>query len=770
MNSSGLFLNSLTSTPLRTPRASGEGWESPREKYSHLLSEVSTPASSAASTPIRRPRNLTLPAYLKSFCSPTPSPLEFRPIYEAESPDEIALVETAYHYNCKLLRRTPDSLTLSLPGEGMIEFRILHVLPFDATRKRMSVILQHPLTGDKILFCKGADSTIFSQLCPNWSRANRDMILKTQQHLNSYSRKGLRILCMATKIIPEEEYEEWLAFHNEAELCFEEKDKKLYQSACLIERNLELLGATGIEDRLQEGVPETISALRAAGIVVWVLTGDKQETAVNIAYSCKLFSTDMEIITLNARSKEAAEDTMRFYLDQIEKDIVTTEACSCAQSTNSFSSTNPLKSFFHGLNQRITGCIDQRKQRALVIDGRTLAYVLDKPYDELFLNLAQHCTSVLCCRATPLQKAYIVSLVKESLHVLTLAIGDGANDVSMIQTADVGVGISGKEGMQAVMASDFTIARFKYLERLLLVHGHWCYDRLARTILYFFYKNATFIFIICWYQWYCGFSATVMIDQIYLMLYNVLFTSLPPIALGILDQDCPAQLLLKYPFLYGQGRRAEVHTKYSFWVNMLDAIYQSIITFFIPFMAYYDSDVGIWEFGTAICTACVLGQLLHLAIETRSWTYLHVISLLVSFFIYFGFAVMYNAWPYMSVGKESLQNPYWVIIQVMSSSVFWFCTLMVPILACLPRLVLRSLQGSLFPSEVSKTLYFFKKSQTSSVASTVSVAWSRDSSNESSVDLGINSDIRTGFSTEHRCSGDNIHVPHELSKNCAISA
>lgn len=768
MNSSGLFLN-LTPTPLRL-RGSSEGWDVSHEKYSHLLSEVSTPASSTASTPIKRPRNLALPLHMGLFQTPTPSPLEFRPIYEAESPDEIALVETAFNYNCRLLRRTPDSVVLSLPGEGLIEFKILNVLPFDATRKRMSVILQHSITGEKILYCKGADSSIFSNLAPDIAKANRNMILKTQQHLNSYSRNGLRILCMARKVISDEEYDKWLPIQITAEISIEDKEQKLFQSACIIEQNLELLGATGIEDKLQDGVPETISALRASGIVVWVLTGDKQETAVNIAYSCKLFSTDMEIITLNARSKETAEDTMRFYLDQIEKDIVT-ETCSTATSLFSTSSKNPLRNFFFGFSKRFSiGVNSEKRQRALVIDGRTLAYVLDKPLAQLFLSLAQHCTSVLCCRATPLQKAYIVSLVKESLGVITLAIGDGANDVSMIQTGDVGIGISGKEGMQAVMASDFTMTRFKHLERLLLVHGHWCYDRLARTILYFFYKNATFIFIICWYQWYCGFSATVMIDQVYLMLYNVLFTSLPPIALGILDKDCPDHLLLKYPSLYGQGRKAQVHTKFSFWVNMLDAIYQSIITFFIPFMAYYDSDIGIWEFGTTICTACVLGQLLHLAIETRSWTYLHLVSLMVSFFLYFGFAVLYNCWPLMSVGRVGLQNPYWVIIHAMESGVFWFSILIASLLSCLPRFVLRSLQGSMFPSDVSMALRTYKQCETSSEASTVSVTWSRYSSNESSVDLGINPEIKINNSTNKRCSFDNNQIPDTLSNNCAINS
>ena len=129
------------------------------------------------------------------------------------------------------------------------------------------------------------------------------------------------------------------------------------------------------------------------------------------------------------------------------------------------------------------------KPKALVIDGGTLQYALQPQLECLFLNVAKRCHSVICCRATPLQKAAVVDLVKVNLKQMTLAIGDGANDVSMMQKANVGVGIAGKEGMQAVMASDFAMARFRYLEKLLLVHGHWCYSRLANMMYYFFYKN-----------------------------------------------------------------------------------------------------------------------------------------------------------------------------------------------------------------------------------------------------------------------------------------
>lgn len=298
---------------------------------------------------------------------------------------------------------------------------------------------------------------------------------RTQVQIDNYAREGLRTLVMAKRVLKENEYNDWLRTFLEAELHMERREELMSDSYSVMETQLELVGATGIEDRLQERVPETIESLRKAGIVVWVLTGDKQETAINISYSCKLFTADMDIIKLNARSKDSAEAAIHFYLQEIER-------LKTGKSERNPTARRPSES-----------CVPlQNKERALVVDGKTLTYILDQKTQLItkFLSLTKQCASVLCCRATPLQKAYMVSSVKEQLGMRTLAIGDGANDVSMIQRADIGIGISGKEGMQAVMASDFAISKFRFLERLLLVHGHWCYDRLARMILYFFYKNA----------------------------------------------------------------------------------------------------------------------------------------------------------------------------------------------------------------------------------------------------------------------------------------
>lgn len=197
--------------------------------------ESSPPSSPASQANQSRPKHLQLPSILSKFMSasgssmtklnnqhsrsPTPTPCELRPLYEAESPDELALVDAAFAYSCKLLKRSPQNAVVSLPGEGLMEFEVLHVLPFDSTRKRMSIILRHPVSGDRILFCKGADSAMFPRLQPALPGSEEEAVVeKTQQHLNMYAKQGLRVLVMAKRILSDEEYEEWLALHHAAEV------------------------------------------------------------------------------------------------------------------------------------------------------------------------------------------------------------------------------------------------------------------------------------------------------------------------------------------------------------------------------------------------------------------------------------------------------------------------------------------------------------------------------------------------------------------------
>ncbi|XP_066145545.1 phospholipid-transporting ATPase VD isoform X1 [Euwallacea fornicatus] len=657
--------------------------------------------------------NLTDEEKVKLSRACSPSPGDFKPIYEAESPDELALVDAAYIYKCRLIKRTPTEVIVALPSKGKVVFRILNVLPFDSTRKRMSVIFKNAVTNEIVMYCKGADSSMIPHLMPVEDDSEEARILnKTQEHLNGYAREGLRVLVMAKRVLSQQEYSEWYRKHQEVELSVDNVEKRIRDSYSNIECNMTLLGATGIEDRLQEGVPETLTALIAAGIVVWVLTGDKPETAINIAYSAKLFSPQMELLKIMARSKESAESTIYCYLADIERQNREAEATAGSSSSNTTRCNSPPSH---------TG-------RALVVDGKTLTYILDRRSNltKPFLKLTTYCNSVLCCRATPLQKAYIVKVVKDELKMRTLAIGDGANDVSMIQTADVGIGISGQEGMQAVMAADFSLSRFKYLERFLLVHGHWSYDRLSRMVLYFFYKNATFVFLIFWYQFYCGFSGSVMIDQMYLMLYNLLFTSLPPIAIGVYDQDAPYNLLRDMPYLYRRGRLGKVYKSYSFWMTMLDSLYQSVVVFWLCKFAYQDTDVDIFEFGTAATTACMCVMLLHVSIETRSWTIIHLASIFCSIGAFFLYSLTYNTF---CVNCFGLPSTYWTIQIAMQRPQYWLVTLLACVVALLPRVLFRVCQTMFAPDEVTRALLADRKARRRGEMFLVS--WSRSTSTSS---------------------------------------
>ncbi|XP_041609606.1 phospholipid-transporting ATPase VA isoform X3 [Vulpes lagopus] len=584
--------------------------------------------------------------------------------YEAESPDEAALVYAARAYNCALVDRLHDQVSVELPHLGRLTFELLHILGFDSIRKRMSVVIRHPLTDEINVYTKGADSVVMDLLLPCSSddargRHQKKIRSKTQNYLNLYAVEGLRTLCIAKRVLSKEEYACWLQSHLEAESSLDNREELLFQSAIRLETNLHLLGATGIEDRLQDGVPETIAKLRQAGLQIWVLTGDKQETAINIAYACKLLDHDEEIITLNAESQEACAAL----LDQCLHYVKSKSPCSAPQKTEGNVSVG-----FSPLCPPSTSTTSGPSP-SLVIDGRSLAYALDKNLEDKFLFLAKQCRSVLCCRSTPLQKSMVVKLVRSKLKAMTLAIGDGANDVSMIQVADVGVGISGQEGMQAVMASDFAVPRFRYLERLLIVHGHWCYSRLANMVLYFFYKNT--------------------------------------LVTGVLDKDVPADVLLTAPQLYKSGQNMEEYRPRTFWLNMADAAFQSLVCFFIPYLAYYDSDTDVFTWGTPITAIALFTFLLHLGIETKTWTWLNWIACGFSILLFFTVALIYNA---SCATCYPPSNPYWTMQTLLGDPVFYLTCLIAPVAALLPRLFFKAVQGNLFPTQLQLGRQLAKRS------------------------------------------------------------
>ncbi|PAA62850.1 hypothetical protein BOX15_Mlig034607g1, partial [Macrostomum lignano] len=645
------------------------------------LSASAAVAASAAPTPSLTPSPTPpTPLVLETdqLSAGTPEPCrytdaELTKAYVAESPDEAALVRAACRSGCKLVQRDADSCLVWLPADGHVRLPLLCVMPFDADRKRMSVLVRDPATNRPMLLTKGADCAVLDRLRPSDpadtdSDADRVLLL-TRLHMEQYSVAGLRTLCLAVRYLDEAEYADWLAEYTLAQRRIQGREAAMARAFDRLEAGLELLGATGVEDRLQEGAADTVAALREAGISVWVLTGDKQETAVQVGHACRLLTEGQQLLTLVADSPAEAGDRVRRWLRELD------------------------------VAYRPAYQIRQRRARpavrdgvALVLDGRALRHCLDELVSCDFLLLAEQCSSVLCCRTTPSQKAAVVGLVKESLGMQTLAIGDGANDVSMIQTADIGVGISGQEGMQAVMAADFSLARFRFLKKLLLVHGHWCYDRLARMSLYLFYKNCVYIMMLFWYQLFNGFSGQVNIGQVYQICFNLTMTSLGPLVIGILDRHLSAEILMANPVLYTDAQNCRSYLPWHFWLNILDAVWQSLVVFFVAYLGAMDTDCGIWSFGDTVVSAGVITAVAHNALEVRGWTGLHWFALLGSPLIaWFAFAIVLNL---VCTNCLHPDNPYYVIVHGLTTARFWLPQLLAPVLALTPRLCVRAYRNT----------------------------------------------------------------------------
>ncbi|CAK6956481.1 phospholipid-transporting ATPase VB [Scomber scombrus] len=343
--------------------------------------------------------------------------------YEAESPDEAALVYAAKAYGFTLLARTHDSVTVRLPSGQDLVFEVLDTLTFDSNRKRMSVLVRHPITKEYVLYTKGADYAIMELLgtpyAEHLSGNQKNIVADTQHHIDYYAKDGLRTLCFTKKVVSDQAYESWSVNRQQALAAIDNREVIIMDTAVQLETNLTLLGATGVEDRLQDNVPDTVVALREAGIQVWVLTGDKPETAVNIGYACRLLEEEDLVINMSCKNKLTCTSILDCTLEEVRRH---------ANEPRNVATTPNI---------------------SLVIDGHTLAMALSSDLQDRFVELAKHCRSVLCCRVTPLQKSRVVKVIREKLKVMTLAIGDGANDVNMIQAADIGIGISGQEGMQS---------------------------------------------------------------------------------------------------------------------------------------------------------------------------------------------------------------------------------------------------------------------------------------------------------------------------------
>ncbi|XP_067160195.1 phospholipid-transporting ATPase IG isoform X1 [Apteryx mantelli] len=461
---------------------------------------------------------------------------EHKCTYISSSPDEIALVKGAKKYGFTFLGLENDFMKIQNQKNETEMYQLLHVLNFDPVRRRMSVIVR-TTAGKLLLFCKGADSSIFP-------RVQQEEIQQTKVHVDRNAMDGYRTLCVAFKELTQKEYDKIDRQLNEAKMALQDREEKMAKVFEDTEADMHLIGATAVEDRLQEQSAETIEALHAAGMKVWVLTGDKMETAKSTCYACRLFQTSTELLELTARTvgeSERKEDRLHELLMEYHKKLI-----------------QDFPKNRGGLKRSWT----LSQEYGLIIDGSTLSLILNPSqdssssnYKNIFLQICLKCAAVLCCRMAPLQKAQIVRMVKNTKgSPITLSVGDGANDVSMILEAHVGIGIKGKEGRQASRNSDYAVPKFKHLRKLLLAHGHLYYVRIAHLVQYFFYKNLCFILPQFLYQFFCGFSQQPLYDAAYLTMYNICFTSLPILAYSLLEQHISIDTLTSDPQLYISSR------------------------------------------------------------------------------------------------------------------------------------------------------------------------------------------------------------------------
>ncbi|PPD90151.1 hypothetical protein GOBAR_DD12909 [Gossypium barbadense] len=627
--------------------------------------------------------------------------------YQGESPDEQALVSAASAYGYTLHERTSGHIVIDINGDKL-RLDVLGLHEFDSVRKRMSVVIRFPDNTVKVLV-KGADSTMFSILADT---EKVDQIRQaTRSHLTEYSSEGLRTLVVAARDLTDAELEQWQCRYEDASTSLIDRAAKLRQTAALVECNLKLLGATAIEDKLQDGVPEAIESLRQAGIKVWVLTGDKQETAISIGLSCKLLTADMQQIIINGNSEEECRNLLT---DAMTRHGVEPANRKKQNSKRRKDSENgyleiPDDTKTSNVLQRCSGKEepDVCAPLALIIDGNSLVYILEKDLQSELFDIATSCKVVLCCRVAPLQKAGIVDLIKSRTDDMTLAIGDGANDVSMIQMADVGVrnmwsgrtascdGIRFCDGPVPV-SEKITIGSWSLelsacwlLSTLqLLSQCCFCVDAILLMDLGFILHY----FVCCRYILCTAFSTTSALTDWSSVFYSVIYTSVPTIVIGILDKDLSHKTLLEYPKLYGVGHRHEAYNLQLFWITMIDTLWQSLVLFYIPLFTYKESTIDIWSMGSLWTIAVVILVNIHLAMDIQRWVFITHAAVWGSIIITYACMVVLDSIPVFP--------NYWTIYHLVKSPTYWLTILLIIIVALLPRFLFKVIHQIFWPSDI----------------------------------------------------------------------
>lgn len=607
--------------------------------------------------------------------------------YSATSPDELALVKASRDMNIIFLDRLQNTIKLSKKLGSDYEqssVKWLVELPFSSERARMSMIIQKD--DEYYIYTKGADNVILSLTSAEYLNKNKKNVKKLRKAVKSFAREGLRTLVMGKRKIGTREFERWHEeWINIKQSNASDKEELLTQKALEIEKDFELVGASAIEDKLQDDVPETIEKLKNAGINIWVLTGDKLETAVEIGKSSRLIQGECKHLIVHS-SEDLENELNKLYktyhefiyqepkaTNKFRNDLIrlfkrnfTPQQFKSVHDLNKeklkirLSKTNKPKNSHsdqshshqtnkshHKLNPKSLSSHNFNESSAyspsihikysdfhpytLVLDGTTASYILsaDSETKEKFFKLGYLAESCICCRLSPSQKADLVSLAHHFGNAITLSIGDGANDVNMIQTARIGVGISGKEGPQAAQASDFEIAQFRFLQQLLFIHGRYGYRRICTFICYYFYKNITLVFSEIWFAIMCGFSGQIFFLDWLPMLYNILWTSWPCMLGFAFYKDVKEEVCIEYPNIFGAGSCNAYLSLSIFWKWLMFAIVHGTMCFWYSILCFQDAfegsgrDAGLWFISTVSFSTVIMLVNLKLMLELThfSWKF-----------------------------------------------------------------------------------------------------------------------------------------------------
>uniref|UniRef100_A0A8C0FSZ3 Phospholipid-transporting ATPase n=1 Tax=Bubo bubo TaxID=30461 RepID=A0A8C0FSZ3_BUBBB len=550
--------------------------------------------------------------------------------YQASSPDEVALVQWTESVGLTLVNRDLTSMQLKTPGGHILTYYILQIFPFTSESKRMGIIVRDESSGEITFYMKGADIAMSTIVQYNdW----------LEEECGNMAREGLRTLVVAKKSLTEEQYQDFESRYNQAKLSIHDRNLKVAAVVESLEREMELLCLTGVEDQLQADVRPTLEMLRNAGIKIWMLTGDKLETATCIAKSSHLVSRTQDV--------------------HIFRPVTT-----------------------RGEAHLELNAFRRKHDCALVVSGDSLEVCL-KYYEHEFVELACQCPAVVCCRCSPTQKAHIVKLLQHHTGKRTCAIGDGGNDVSMIQAADCGIGIEGKEGKQASLAADFSITQFKHIGRLLMVHGRNSYKRSAALGQFVMHRGLIISTMQAVFSSVFYFASVPLYQGFLMVGYATIYTMFPVFSL-VLDQDVKPEMALLYPELYKDLTKGRSLSFKTFLIWVLISIYQGGILMYGALLLFESEFVHVVAISF---TALILTELLMVALTIRTWHWLMVVAEFLSLGCY--------------VASLAFLNEYFDVAFITTVTFLWKVSA-ITVVSCLPLYILKYLKRKFSPPSYSK--------------------------------------------------------------------